>query len=349
LPSPDLRAYALNAASVGLLQSLRVWEALPAGAVTPVVDMKVHGDARPGGSPLHFSAWEQGVEALAWIVDAQALLGTLRDALRFSPHVQTLKPDEASEWAAACGVTLTAICEGKGTQALVQRGVEVQRRDLGQVAVAARLRASLPHRGVAWQWFRSPDVLALLPMDAEAAGPGFALVWSCPQAQSEQLMALDARAFEQALNVALNEASGGMAESEVGGLQLTSARAAWPLAHHQAQAWCGPGWVLLGDAAHGVHPLAGQGLNLGLADVRALVGVLSLREPWRGLGDEKLLRRYERERQTPAWAMGLVTDGLMDLFAHHAPLAKIIRNQGLAWVERTRPLKRWLTRQALGL
>ena len=90
---------------------------------------------------------------------------------------------------------------------------------------------------------------------------------------------------------------------ESGVLSLASARAAWPLAQATASRWCGPGWVLLGDAAHLVHPLAGQGLNLGLADVKALVEVLRQREPWRPLGDEKLLRRYARERIAPTWAM----------------------------------------------
>jgi ubiquinone biosynthesis UbiH/UbiF/VisC/COQ6 family hydroxylase len=348
-PPNDLRAYALNAASVGLLQTLRVWQALPAGAATAVLDMKVQGDAPAGGSPLHFSAWAQGVEALAWIVDAQALLATLRDALRFSPHVRWMQPEQAQAWATQVPVALSAICEGKGSDWLAQQGVAVQRRELGQVAVAARLRCSMPHRGVAWQWFLHPDVLALLPLDAVQDGLGYALVWSGPSAQAQALMQMEEPAFTQALHSALQEASGGLAAQELGELSLASARAVWPLAHHQAQSWCGPGWVLLGDAAHGVHPLAGQGLNLGLADVRSLVGVLSAREPWRHMGDEKLLRRYERERQTPAWAMGLLTDGLMDLFAHPSPWAKMLRNQGLSWVQRAQPLKRWLTRQAVGL
>ena len=110
---------------------------------------------------------------------------------------------------------------------------------------------------------------------------------------------------------------------------------------------CGPGWVLLGDAAHVVHPLAGQGLNLGLADVQALAGVLGARESWRRLGDERLLRRYARERSAPTWAMGQLTDGLLHLFAASSPPVKELRNRGLGLVNALSPLKRWLTARAL--
>ena len=96
-----------------------------------------------------------------------------------------------------------------------------------------------------------------------------------------------------------------------------------------------------------VHPLAGQGLNLGLADVAALTRVLAARESWRALGDEKLLRRYARERLAPTWAMGQVTDGLLRLFSHPQPLAKELRNRGLTLVNQLSPLKRWLTQRAL--
>ena len=134
---------------------------------------------------------------------------------------------------------------------------------------------------------------------------------------------------------------------EAGELRLVSERAAWPLAQAQAGAWSGPGWVLLGDAAHVLHPLAGQGLNLGLADVAALVEVIREREAWRGLGDARLLRRYARERLAPTWAMGQVTDGLLRLFSHDAPGARELRNRGLTLVDKLSPLKRWLTARAL--
>ena len=138
-------------------------------------------------------------------------------------------------------------------------------------------------------------------------------------------------------------ATGGQA----GPLKLVSERASWPLALARARTWCGAGWVLLGDAAHQVHPLSGQGLNLGLADVAALARVLAAREAWRALGDEKLLDRYVRERAGPTQAMGWVTDGLWHLFAHPSTPLQELRNRGLSLVDHLPPLKRWLTARAL--
>ena len=327
----DVRAYALNAASVALLRRLKVWDALPAQAVTPVLDMHVQGD--DGAAAIDFSAWQQHVSALAWITDAAVLERELAAAVRFAPHITVVDAAEPVE------APLTALCEGKASAAREALGVGFERVDYGHRAIAARLTSTRAHQGIAREWFRAPDVLALLPFDSPQPGHSSALVWSLPDAQAEALLGLDAAGFERALM----QATGGAA----GELTLASARAAWPLMDARASAWSGPGWVLLGDAAHVVHPLAGQGLNLGLADVAALVGVLRGREPWRALGDAKLLRRYARERAAPTWAMGQVTDGLLRLFAHEAPLARELRNRGLTLVNHLSPLKCWLTARAL--
>lgn len=335
--APDVRAYALNAASVNLLRQLKVWDALPPNAATPVYDMHVQGDTHGGDAPgaIDFSAWEQRVGELAWIVDAPVLERELGAAVRFAPHVERLAPDAA----ASVTPTLTALCEGKASATREAIGVAFERHDYGHSAIAARLVAERPHQGLARQWFRSPDVLALLPFDAPQAGASYALVWSMPRERAQALLALEPAAFEAELQAATR--------GEAGPLALASKRAAWPLMIAKAQAWCGPGWVLLGDAAHVVHPLAGQGLNLGLADVAALARVIAEREPWRPLDDPKLLRRYERARLVPTWAMGRLTDGLLQLFAHPAPVARELRNRGLTLVNRLTPVKRWLTARAL--
>ena len=327
----DVRAYALNATSVELLRSLKVWEALPAGAATAVLDMHVQGDAH--ASAIDFSAWQQRVSALAWITDAAVLERELASAVRFAPHITVV--DAGVKVRAA----LTALCEGKASASREALGVSFERVDSGHPAIAARLTSTRVHQGVARQWFRAPDVLALLPFDTPQPDRSYALVWSLPNERAESMLALAPAAFEQALMLATN--------GEAGELALASERAAWPLMQATASAWCGPGWVLLGDAAHVVHPLAGQGLNLGLADVAALALVIKQREPWRALGDEKLLRRYARERIAPTWAMGQVTDGLLNLFSHEAPALRELRNRGLSLVNRLPPLKRWLTTRAL--
>ena len=332
--TPDVRAYALNAASVQLLQTLKVWDALPADARTAVHDMHIEGDAP--GAVLDFSAWSQSLGELAWIVDAAELERALRAAVRFAPHVQVVSHEVPA--------TLQVLAEGKDSATRARLGVQMPRHAYGQRGVAARFTSKQAHAGLARQWFRSPDVLALLPLDRPLfegqTGHGLALVWSVPDARADELMALSDADF----TAALMDATAGAA----GTLTLTSPRAQWPLALAHAEALHGPGWVLVGDAAHLVHPLAGQGLNLGFGDVLALAATLAAREPWRSLADPKLLARYARERHGPVRAMAQVTDALLHLFASPAPLARVCRNRGLTLVNRLSPLKRLLTQAALG-
>jgi ubiquinone biosynthesis UbiH/UbiF/VisC/COQ6 family hydroxylase len=315
---------------VRLLSALKVWDAIPPDARTPVHDMHIEGDAH--GARLDFSAWSQGLGQLAWIVDAAELERALHAAASFAPHLQQVSAEVPAP--------LLVLAEGKDSSTRQRLGVLMPRLAYGQRAIAARLSSDQAHQGLARQWFRSPDVLALLPMDRPRAGHGCALVWSVPDARADELMALPEAAF----SAALMDATAGAA----GNLSLASARAQWPLSLAQAEAVHGPGWVLLGDAAHVVHPLAGQGLNLGLADVQALSEELAAREPWRSLGDPKLGARYARRRRLPTWAMAQLSDALLHLFAHPAPLARTLRNRGLTLVDRLPPLKRLLTGQAVG-
>jgi len=344
-PAADVRSFALNAASMRLLQRLKVWDALLASpsAATAVDAMKVFGD---GGGALSFSAWQQRVRELAWIVDAQALERELAQALRFAPGVQLLRDEPKA--------ALVALCEGRDSARRAALGVEMDAHDYVQTALAARLASDRPHAGTAWQWFRSPDVLALLPtappeaalgptVSPDAAAGGYSLVWSLPSARADELRALEPAAFEQALNDATHGAAGT--------LRLASERAAWPLRIAKARRWTGvaggAGWVLVGDAAHSVHPLAGQGLNLGLADVQALDDVLAEREAWRALSDPQLLARYARRRLAATTAMGGVTDGLQQLFSRNDPVSRELRNRGLSLVDHLPALKRWLGERAL--
>ena len=325
----DVRAYALNAASVHLLSELKVWDGLAQDARTPVHDMRIAGDAQ---GALAFSAWQQAVPALAWIVDAAELEQVLETAIRFAPAVATVAPDTPAE--------LSVVAEGKSAAARDRLGVAFERHAYGHSALAARVVSDVAHAGVARQWLRAPEVLALLPFDRPQAECSYGVVWSMPQAEAERL----AQADEAEFDAALARATGGAA----GTLRVKGARATWPLMQASAGEIVGPGWALVGDAAHVIHPLAGQGLNLGLGDVAALARVLAQRESWRTLGDEALLRRYARARLWPVRAMSGAVDGLWQLFAAPTPGLRELRNHGLTLVDRLSPLKRFLVSRALG-
>ena len=326
-PARDVRAYALNVASRQVLESLRTWP--DAAFATPVVQMQVHGDE---GGALDFTAASVAQDALAWIVDVPALEQQLIQAVRYQPHIETVtEPAKAA---------LTVICEGQKSSTREEFGVQWTVKPYPQKAVAARLDASRPHGGIARQWFAKGEVLGLLPMGGPA-GNSLALVWSVSEARAAELAALPAEDFCAALQQACGDA--------LGAFTLTSERATWPLALSTADRWVGPGWALAGDAAHTVHPLAGQGLNLGLADASTLAGVLAAREYWRALGDEKLLRRYERARKADVATMGAVTNGLNGLFAQNDGPLQALRNWGMNGFARSGLLKNWVTRQAAGL
>ena len=332
----DVRAYALNAASRQVLESLRSWP--DAEHATAVQQMQVWGDQ--GGAVL-FDAAPQGVDALAWIVDVPALEARLAEAVRFQPQVEVVE--------APVPAPLTVVCEGRASSTRAEFGVNFQVTPYAQHAIATRLRCEHPHGQVARQWFLPNGILAFLPLEGPQ-GNSVAVVWSVLQEQVAPLMALPPEEFTQALQTASQHA--------LGTLTLCAERAAWPLQLAKADRWCGAGpaegkaprsWVLAGDAAHNVHPLAGQGLNLGLADVQALAEVLRTRDYWRSVADLRLLRRYERERKAALVAMGWATDGLQQLFARQEAPWQALRNWGMKGFERSGPLKEFVARQAMGI
>jgi 2-polyprenyl-6-methoxyphenol hydroxylase-like FAD-dependent oxidoreductase len=328
---PDVRAYALNAKSKALLESVRCWpDALLA---TEVTAMRVLGD---DGGEVNFSALDLAVPALTWIVDVPALEAQLRDAVRFQPHIEVIDAPRPA--------TLTVVCEGRLSATREEFGVDFAATRYPQHAIAARLACEKPHAQVARQWFKADDILAFLPLDGPL-GQSVGIVWSAPDARTPELLAVDAQDFCEQVEE--------LSEGCLGKLALISPRKAWALQSAQASRWIGvakgQSWALAGDAAHNVHPLAGQGLNLGLSDVAELADILHTRAYWRPVNDVKLLRRYERARRAEVTATDLAMTGLQQLFAKQGTGWQKLRNWGMQGFELSGITKNWAARQAMGL
>lgn len=343
----DARIYSLSASSQTLLERMRVWQALDAARVNPVYDMEVFGDAR---GAVHFSAYQAAVPQLAWIAESSNVERALDAALRFAPQIHvfdargvalavsaeraTLELDDGATLHAA----LVVGADGAHSWVREQAGIAVQRRDYRQVGVVANFRAERAHRDTAYQWFRDGEIIALLPLPQQHVS----LVWSAFADHADELLALP----PAALAAEVTRVSG---DAGLGELTCVSASAqGFPLALSEANRLISPRIALVGDAAHTVHPLAGQGMNLGLRDVTVLGEVLAAREGFRDCGDFTVLRRYERARREDIRRMALTCDGLQRLFALPGPVMQRLRNTGLDWVNATPFLKKFLVGRALG-
>jgi len=328
----DVRAYALNAKSKALLASVRCWP--DAQHATAVTQIQVHGD---DGGEVNFSAQALDVPALTWVVDVPLLEARLAEAVRFQPQIELLDhPAPAS---------LTVVCEGKSSATRAELGVEFETTRYTQRAIATRLNTELPHGQIARQWFTQGEILAFLPLDGEQ-GHTVCIVWSVQENRVDALMA----ASDEAFCAELAQVS----HNSLGHLQLAGQRVAWPLQAAKTSRWIGQtaegqAWALAGDAAHAVHPLAGQGLNLGLGDAAELARILQERAYWRPVNDTKLLRQYERARRAEVGATALAMDSLQRLFSRRSPTWQALRNWGMNSFERSGQAKEWAARYAMGL
>jgi 2-octaprenylphenol hydroxylase len=347
----DARVYAISPGNAAFLARLGAWNAIPADRLTPVHAMRVHGD--DGRSRIEFDAYRSGVSELAWIVEDRRVQDALWRGLemqeRLSMHAGTSIRDlQIGDSAVSIvlddGRSLAArlVVGADGARSLVRAraGISGDAQEYGQTAVVANFACSSPHRNVAWQWFQGAAsggaVLALLPLP----GDHVSMVWSVRTADAARLLALDGESLSSEVAAA--------AQHALGDFSLVTPARGFALQRLAARRLVAPRVALAGDAAHVIHPLAGQGANLGLQDARLLAGVLAARAPGRDPGDLRLLRRYERSRAEAILAMSATVHGLHRLFGSPAPAASRLRNAGLNFADRLPVLKNLLMRHAMG-
>ncbi|QDQ27330.1 UbiH/UbiF family hydroxylase [Chitinimonas arctica] len=334
----DARIFAISPGSQAFLAGLGVWPSPRAGRIR---EMDVRGDA---GGAIRFDALELGSEQLAATVENRLLQATLWRALQgkvelIAPALpQAFHADERSASVTLADgrvlrSKLVVAADGANSWLREQAGIAFSRQSYGQQGVVGNFRCARPHGDIARQWFRDDGVLAWLPLPDNL----ISIVWATDDASAAQLLALSPAAL--ASRVA---AAGGRA---LGDLQPLGKAAAFPLSLGRAASIIGTRLALVGDAAHTIHPLAGQGVNLGFGDAKALAALLDQacgRDP----GDAMLLQRYRRMRAEEVLLMQSVCDGLQKLFALADPLSGRLRNLGLNLTNQAGPLKRAMMRHA---
>ena len=346
-PELDLRVVALAPSSARLLATLGVWPLVQSERVAAYRAMHV-GDAASGAA-IDFDASLLDAQCLGWIVENRLLQWALWQALLqagVAPRGATQAVGHAVDADGArvdladggsLRARLLLAADGRDSPLRQAAGIGVRGRDYGQRAVVAHLRSARPHAHTAWQRFLPGGPLALLPL----ADGRVSLVWSLPEAEAARVLALDDEDFARAVGVA--------GDFRLGPLQLRSTRAAFALRLALAERFDAPRLALLGDAAHAVHPLAGQGVNLGLRDVRELCDLLgAARREGRDPGAATLLARYARRRRSSDARDAYSFDALARLFALQAAPVVIARGLGMRALQVMPALKRKLAQHAAG-
>ena len=342
-PDLDVRIFALSAGTRAFLRSVEAWDRLDQERVTPVRRMEVFGDA---GARLAF-AGRPGAP-LAWIVEAGRLSAALElqaaslgsVTLRRGVRLETFEAAAdrvriALEGGEVLEAELLVGADGPDSKVRASLGLPGAQRAYGETAIVANFDVEKAHGHVARQWFRPDGVLAWLPLP----GRRISIVWSAPDGVAKEIAGLAPDQFAARVRDA--------GAAALGDLRLASRLATFSLRLIRVDRTVAPGVALVGDAAHGVHPLAGQGVNLGFQDSHVLADVLARRSPLERPGDLRLLRRYARARREDVTAMQFVTDGLDRLFGSDAPGASWLRNAGMRLVEAQRWVKGALAERAM--
>jgi 2-polyprenylphenol 6-hydroxylase len=344
----DLRVVGLAPSSVMLLDELGVWTSIRDARAGPYSHMHVW-DAESGAA-IDFDAASEGRDRLGYIVENNLVQWMLWQALE-AAGVRRLCPAEVQGFEAredriqlelADGGTLTVgllvAADGAASPLRQLAGIGTRGRDYAQRAVVAHVATERPHEDTAWQRFLPGGPLALLPL----ADGRSSVVWSLPEAEARRVLALDEQAFLDELGLA--------SDFRLGRVVDTTPRAAFPLKLQLAERYQAERFVLLGDAAHAVHPLAGQGVNLGLRDVAELRDTLvDARAAGRDIGAAHVLRRYARRRRSADTLDALGFDALARIYAWQSPALVAARGVGVRLLDRLTPLKRKLSEHAAGL
>jgi 2-octaprenyl-3-methyl-6-methoxy-1,4-benzoquinol hydroxylase/2-octaprenylphenol hydroxylase len=344
----DLRVVGLAPSSVALLDDLGVWTSIRASRAGPYAHMHVwDGES---GAAIDFDAADEGRDLLGYIVENNLVQWTLWQALE-AAGVRRLCPAEVRGFDAredrvalelADGESLSArllvAADGAASPLRGMAGIATRGRDYAQRAVVAHVATERPHAGTAWQRFLPDGPLALLPL----ADGRSSVVWSLPEEEAQRVLALDDAAFRDALGLA--------SDFRLGRIVAATRRAAFPLRLQLAERYQAERFVLLGDAAHAVHPLAGQGVNLGLRDVAELREVLvAARDAGRDFAAAHVLRRYARRRRSADTLDARGFDALARIYAWQSPPLVAARGLGVRLLDRLAPLKRRIAAHAAGL
>lgn len=350
----DGRAYALALASQRLLAAVGLWDGLR-DRVQPILTVKASdGHAGQGAAPffLTFEAAEIEEGPMGYMLEDRFLYAAFLDAMEAAPGVTLLSGESVvSQEVGPAGVTVTlgsgrllsgrllVGCDGRGSGVATRAGIRRQGWGYGQTALVTAIRHEKDHQGCAQQFFMPAGPLAILPLPG---GHHSSIVWSETDAAAAQIQALDDAAYLAALRPRFGDFLGEIA--------LAGTRFTYPLSLSLAERFVAPRVALVGDAAHGVHPIAGQGLNLGLRDVAALAEVL-ITAARRGedIGSAVPLEEYQRWRRFDSTTLALGMDAVNKLFSNDNPVLRLGRDLGLGLVNALPGLRRRFIRQAAGL
>jgi len=341
----DSRIYAISPGSRTFLEQSGAWQRLDPRRVAPVEEMRVFGDS---DAELKFSAYQMGVPELACIVENRHLQAALWQGLQSQDNLDFIHPARCAALALGedaarltledgreFGAKLIVGADGRDSWVRNQAGISAAPVDYQHHGVVANFSCELPHRGIAHQWFAPDGILALLPLP----GNRLSMVWSVTPEKSAELTSLT----DEALCAQVAAAS----QHTLGKLQILTPAAAFPLRLLVLPHISAKRVALIGDAAHNMHPLAGQGVNTGFRDARQLAELLIDRGGCMDSGDAQLLRRYDRKRREDIYSMQSTTYGLKKLFCNDDPLLRTLRNLGLNATNHLIPLKKLLMQHAL--